>query len=298
MHQFKIIHISETFLNNNITSSLVSIPNYNMYRRDRVGKQGGGLISYVHSSLIHSPLPDLDTLMPETLSIKISPPHSKPFITMAIYRPPNTPVSWTQKFDTLISNAKQTTDEIIILGDFNLDLNQQNKRWSNTCQQLGLKLLIDKPTRVQQSSSSLIDHVYTSRPHNIIHSGVLEIAISDHFLIFATRKIGVKLPSGPNQVISYVNWNKFVPVNFQRDIAMIDWQDIYLCHNAEAMLDTFQDRLCGIINCHLKLKTRHVKTRTLPPWMDQEVLNHMKQRDTLKRKKTMASLQTATKPHQ
>ena len=51
------------------------------------------------------------------------------------------------------------------------------------------------------------------------------------------------------------------------------------------MLDTFQDRLCGIINCHLKLKTRHVKTRTLPPWMDQEVLNHMKQRDTLKRKK-------------
>ena len=59
MHQFRIMHISESFLNVNITSSLASIPNYNVYCSDRVGKQDGGLISYIHSSLNHSPLPDL-----------------------------------------------------------------------------------------------------------------------------------------------------------------------------------------------------------------------------------------------
>ena len=62
-----------------------------------------------------------------------------------------------------------------------------------------------------------------------------------------------------------------------------DWQDIYLHDSSEGMLNAFTTKLRTIIDCHLKVKTKLVKSKSLPPWLDQEVYSNMQQRDHLKR---------------
>ena len=46
----------------------------------------------------------------------------------------------------------------------------------------GLEQLINQPTRETLSTSTFIDHVAVSNHRNIVKSGVLNIALSDHMI--------------------------------------------------------------------------------------------------------------------
>ena len=50
------------------------------------------------------------------------------------------------------------------------------------------KQLIQEPTRVSLTTSTLIDHIATTSPDNIVDSGVLQVSMSDH-LVYCLRKL-------------------------------------------------------------------------------------------------------------
>ena len=54
----------------------------------------------------------------------------------------------------------------------------------------GLKQLINQPTRETLNTSTLIDHIAVSDHRNIVESGVLNIALSGHYMIYCVRKYG------------------------------------------------------------------------------------------------------------
>ena len=283
-HKFKILHISETFLTSNVDTNLVNIPGYYTIRRDRVGKIGGGLVTFIESSLSYVLLSDLNDILPETLNIKISPRHCRPFFTTAVYRPPNSPASWVSSFEKLVTSARQLTDDLVILGDFNINLETTQNKWCHSFQQLGLEQIINKSTRVQQNTTSLIDHIYITKSSTLSEAGVLEIGLSDHYLIFASRKLGLRHTPRHSHKISYLDWKNFSPSAFQRDLCTVNWQDVYLCHTVEDMLDMFLSKFKRVMATHLQCKSKHVKSPVLPPWLDEEVQSSMKLRDSLKRK--------------
>ena len=83
-----------------------------------------------------------------------------------------------------------------ILGDLNRNLLQEKALFNVPTSKLNsiyelyqLSQLINEPTRVTLTTSSLIDHVVTNTPEKISHSGVVHTGISDHSLIYAIRKI-------------------------------------------------------------------------------------------------------------
>ena len=47
-----------------------------------------------------------------------------------------------------------------------------------------LEQLISVPSRITESTATSIDHVLTNSPHKIIQSGVIEMSLSDHELIY------------------------------------------------------------------------------------------------------------------
>lgn len=100
---YKIFHLCETFLTPAISDSLLSIPNYNFIHNDRVGKKGGGVLSYIHSSLNFSILDKPDHLISETLIIKITPKAAKSFITSVVYRRPRSTNSWYGCFTNYVT---------------------------------------------------------------------------------------------------------------------------------------------------------------------------------------------------
>ena len=107
-----------------------------------------------------------------------------------------------------INKIDSVNNEIYILGDFNINLyindsyvlakknilNNKSvpsdvKSYQEFCTFFGLKQLIIVPTRVATGSSTIIDHVLASFPERVTQSGVIDISLSDHQLIYCTRKI-------------------------------------------------------------------------------------------------------------
>ena len=52
-----------------------------------------------------------------------------------------------------------------------------------------LTQIIKDPTRVTDTSNSIIDHILCNNFENIYQSGVLDIGLSDHSIIYCTRKL-------------------------------------------------------------------------------------------------------------
>ena len=52
----------------------------------------------------------------------------------------------------------------------------------------GLKQLIEVPTRVTCSSSTIIDHILVSFPYRVSQQGVIDVELSDYQIIYCTKK--------------------------------------------------------------------------------------------------------------
>ena len=50
--------------------------------------------------------------------------------------------------------------DILVLGDFNFDLLKPHSSWDSTITLLGLTQLVKSPTRITQTSATLIDYIY------------------------------------------------------------------------------------------------------------------------------------------
>ena len=90
---------------------------------------------------------------------------------------------------------------IIILGDFNIDANDYScmnvRTYKNLLLSLGLRNLINLPTRVTESTETVIDHIVTNLPPASIESGIIQEDISDHYPIHAIANLKIKKPTLP-----------------------------------------------------------------------------------------------------
>ena len=112
----------------------------------------------------------------ECLWIEVS-THNKKILLGTFYRPPNATPDVLSSIEDSISLAYDTNiRNILITGDFNLDILKltSNKKVSDLCQHYNLLQLINEPTHQTESSSSIIDLFLTSDINNILLSGVGE----------------------------------------------------------------------------------------------------------------------------
>ena len=111
---FSVLGICETFLVNSKPTSLLTIPGYNMVRRDRLFRGGGGVVLYIKDSLQFENLPQISSLLDESITIRILPNVAKPFLISIIYRPPQSCISWKTSFFEYLELCQVTCNEIIL----------------------------------------------------------------------------------------------------------------------------------------------------------------------------------------
>ena len=120
-----------------------------------------------------------------------------------ICRPPSQG-SFTETITEHFSKSNTNDAEIYLLGDFNINLfskqkyifhqtNTQSmspevKNYFQFCSLYGLEQLIKSPTRITCSTSSLIDDILTTFPQRVSQQGTIDVGLSDHQLIYCTRK--------------------------------------------------------------------------------------------------------------
>ena len=62
-------------------------------------------------------------------------------------------------------------------------------KYKEFCQPFSLTEIIKEPTRITCSTSTPLDHILTNSSETVSQKGVIDVGISDHQLIYCTRKI-------------------------------------------------------------------------------------------------------------
>lgn len=182
-----ILLICETWLNSD-NSAFVDIDGYNCYLQNRDLGKGGGVAIYIQKHLESTVNDDIDFNLDKCYeSLFVDVKMGKKTVTVGeIYRVPNSReslfIEGVQKLLQRISSKP-----LIIGSDQNLDLlkSTAHKPTSEFLEMLlehGLVPLATKPTRVSQSSSTLIDNVYLSL--ELMEEGSSNVVLeymSDHF---------------------------------------------------------------------------------------------------------------------
>ena len=114
-----------------------------------------------------------------------------------------------------MSNVDLHRIEVILVGDFNLDILDKNshstKEIINTLKQLGLRQIIKEPTRYSHNKDSCLDpfFIFFTNSDIIDKTGVCNVNISDHQMNLLTRKKAkfLKLKCNFNGR-SYRNYNR------------------------------------------------------------------------------------------
>ena len=183
-HRPHVLSLNETWLDDSFLDSELCLPGYQLLRRDRY-RYGGGIAVYIADNLNPERV-DISVDDIEALWFELSQPNSRKILFGAIYRPPNLdPSTFTESMEEMLNQRTNESIETVLLGDFNFDYitpNAATKYFQRTMNLLNLKQLINEPTRITQTSRTLIDLIFTTMPELYV-SGVLPIGFSDHSAI-------------------------------------------------------------------------------------------------------------------
>ena len=198
-----IIGITESKLDKTVPDNEIHIDGYNMVRKDRTRRHGGGVCCYVKNDRIFN-LRELFGNDFGNIFLDILLPNTRTILIGILYRPPNK-TGFLHSLSKAIANAEHfDSQEVYLLGDLNFNLlnsigkymagNNHDasntpwyKQYTNFCLLHNLKQLIKTSTRTANGTSSLLDHILTNVNELVSQAGVVDIGLSDHQMIYCTR---------------------------------------------------------------------------------------------------------------
>ena len=142
--------------------------------KPRAGDTHGGVMLYVKEGLHCKRRDDLEIQNIESVWIEIANSHKRILVGL-FYRPPN---STSQLFSNIEDSTGLAVDtginDIILTGDFNLNMNSNTSLRKNEsiCSQFSLYQSINEPTHFTERSSSIIDLLFMSNKESLIDSSV------------------------------------------------------------------------------------------------------------------------------
>ena len=290
-------------------NNLLNINGYKIEREDR-NNRGDGVAFYVKSSINYARRKDIPLDALELVCIEIKPVKASPFIIIAWYRPPSDPILTFDKLEKVLQYLENENKEILLIGDTNCNLLHQEvlqspnsdlapafgstgtadaNTSSGMCKHMidlyetyGLKQIIKEPTRVTLHTSTLIDHVAVSDPRNIADSGVLKIAMSNHYMVYCVRKFRGALTK-QHKKITTRQMKNFDETSFFADISSVDWNlIIQRSADLDSAVENWTTMLSLIIEKHAPMRQHRVSDRYCP-WLTSELKATMRSRDKLKK---------------
>ncbi len=283
---------TESRLDYRISDDSVHIPEYTVIRRDAQAPGQTGIAVYVHSSIEHCVYrrQNFESESVECIWLEVQPTeHTSPFFVCYVYRNPASNDEWFDSFVCMldkVSTYKNNVD-LLLLGDFNIDMLKQHSSWDSTLNLFGLTQLVSSPTRITETSSTLIDHIYTNNPHTISSTRVSDLSVSDHNPISCTKTLKLpKLKPKEHTFISFRSFKHFNQASYFNDLANAPFESVYAYTDPDKALSLWYEIFYAVINKHAPIRHRRVKRPKLPPWLTTEIKEAMSHRDTLKSNKS------------
>ena len=133
---------------------------------------------------------------------------------------------------------------------------------TDLCNDLNLKQIIKEPTRITDTSQSLIDVILVSTEAVVLESGVLDSAISDHFPIYISTKL--KVPKTPPTYITVRSYKNYDPTAFSSDLATKSDRllSIFTETDVNTKTEVLKDVMQSTLDLHAPIKTIKIRSRS------------------------------------
>ena len=183
-----------------------------------------------------------------------------------MYRPPSQTI-FLEILNMTFEKVDIDEKEIYILGDFNVNMYHNNryivpddntisskflshdvKNYHQFYTMHGLKQLIQSPTRLTCSTLTLIDYILTSAPSRVSQKGVINVGVSDHQLIFCTRKISRIKTGGTHKYLNFRSLKSYTADYYKEALKQIDFPNYENFGDVNEAYSNFFQKLITVID--------------------------------------------------
>ena len=262
-----IIGISETWFSSETDLNLFSLPGYKLIDNHRPDKKGGGVALYIPDQIDFRVCYDFNVMneMIETLFVELCIPGKSGIMLGVVYRPPHGSLNLVMnEMQNILSNKLFDNKITFLMGDFNVNLLNHNENnaigdFLNMMVSFSFMPLITKPTRVIETSATLIDNIFTTL-QPFPDSGIIISDISDHFPVFAKANLGRNPPV--NNANDY--FRVCTPDNVLKlaeALSLTDWSEVISDSIVSSSFESFFQKFMVLYNENIPLCKRKVKNR-------------------------------------
>ena len=278
-----IILITETWLNDNISNSILQLEGYFIEptlrcdRNDTANGIGGGLLVYVKNGLTILKTDSLN-LFNQFCQFRVISENNQDLNVTLVYRSPNSPNANNSELCDLIKSLDKNN---LIIGDFNFPtIDWENNSCENKCRPFldslndkFLQQMVDFPTHIR---GNVLDLVLTDIPERIINiEPIGNLGNSDHSILSIDVMQNVLF----NQTKEYIpDWNKCDAESFSSYLSSVNWEDEFRDKETDECWLFFRNRISTGMKEFIPNKRRRQNNK--PPWMSRDILKlvRLKQR--------------------
>ena len=181
---------------------------------------------------------------------------------------------------TLISTFLQN-------GKFILKENQSNifktdttsliNKYTEFCQTFSLTEIIKDPTRITCSTSSLLNHILTNSLEKISQKGTIDVGLSDHQLIYCTRKV-LRTKLNMHNQTQVRSLKKYSVEAYTNALRKINFPNYDTLSNVNVAYTDLVKKISNTIDSVAPMKELRIKNNT-QGWFDNEIADAIKIRD-------------------
>jgi len=226
----------------------------------------------------------------ESLSIEINIKNNKNTIVTTSYRPPNSNFnSFHNLLQDHLRKVGNNNKHVYLTGDFNINLLEHASSnnvniYLNTLLAHNFIPIINKPTRVNKHSATIIDHIITNNlKSKHIYTGIIKTDISDHFPIFLLTDIDTNFKNDKKEkIIKTRVYSEFNIQNFRKYLQEQNWELLTETNDVNSAYELFLKLFSKQYNKAFPQVEKIIKLKTaLSPWMTTGLLKSSKKKQKL-----------------
>ena len=160
---------------------------------------------------------------------------------------------------------------------FKIDATPLINKYKDFCQTFSLTEIIKEPTRITCSTSSLLDHILTNSLEKISQKGTIDVGLSDHQLIYCTRKV-LRTKFNMHNQIQVRSLKKYNVEAYTNELRKINFPNYDTFSNVNIASTDLVKKISNTIDSVVPIKELRIKNNT-QGWFDSEIADDIKIRD-------------------